>query len=346
MNHAGDTMSGPEVRLLAQQRRNDPLHRFTSTPYTAALPVMDRRIHLESNRPDIVDYMMELFTFYPRCEKPCLNFRWRIVSQADMTACPPWPKRHAFSDDGLRFVEFGQRSFIAVDLEACEAVAFIAEGLLADKVGFTSPFLDNLFCMTASSLSLTSLRANCVAFGRKGLLVFGTPNCGKTSASYLATKIGLEFYADEGVFAEIQDGKVRAWSGFWPAVFRPAGLEFYPELQGRTQPLYYRDSIFHHLSIERIRSAQTQPVTPTACVFLERRSSGSARVSKINPDEFRRLLLETLLFQEDERFSEQHARVLAEIANVPAYRFTYASDPAAAADFFLDVLHNPSPQSR
>lgn len=345
MSQVGDTISGSaSMTLLAERRKMDPLRRFISTPYTAALPVMDRSVRLESNRRDIVDYMMELFAFYPGCEKRRWSFRWRIVSQADVSACPPWPRRHAFSDDRLRFAEFGQRSFIAVDLEACEAVAFIAEGLLADKVGFTSPFLDNLFCMTASSLSLTSLRANCVAFARKGLLVFGTPNCGKTSASYLATRIGLEFYADEGVFAEIQDGMVRAWGGFWPPVFRQGGLEFYPELQGRTQPLYYRDSTFHHLSTQRTRRVQTEAVTPIACVFLERRASGSARVSRINPGELRHLLLENLLFKEDERFSEQHARVLAEIAKVPAYRFAYSSDPASAADFFKDVLDNPSPQ--
>jgi hypothetical protein len=326
--------------FVAQQRENDPLRRFTPTRYIADLPVMDRTVRLETNSSKIRDHMAELFAFYPGSGRGCVDFTWKIVSQADIQICPPWPKRHAFSDDGLRYAEFGQQNFLAVDLEAREAVAFIADGLVADKIGFTSPFLDNLFCMTASSLGLVSLWANCVAHGGKGLLVFGAQNSGKTTASYLATKLGLEFYADEGVFGEIQGDGVRVWGGFWPPVFRPDTLEFIPELRTCTQPLHYRKLMLHHLSTHQRRAVQRQPVRPVCCVFLERHVSGSARVSEMNRSEFRRLLGKNVLFKEEERFSKQYANVLAGIGNLPVHRLTYDSNPAVASNFFQDMLRN------
>jgi hypothetical protein len=285
-----------------------------------------------------VHHVVRLFSIYSRSAEGRADFTWKIVRQADRAIDPPWPERNAFSDDALRFAQFGQRTFIAVDIEAREAIAFIADGLVADKVGFTSPFLDNLFCMTASSLGLTSLRANCVALGRKALLVFGDPKSGKTTASYLATKRGLEFYADEGAFMKCELGRLQAWGGFWPPVFRPSALRFHKELQGHTRPLYYCQSIFHHLSGSKKQAVPKPPVIPMGCVFLERRRSGSARLSEVAPSEFGARLSENVLFKEEDRFREQYARTLAGLSKVPAYRFAYPCDPALAADLFQEML--------
>ena len=46
----------------------------------------------------------------------------------------------AFSDDGLRYVNLGQRNFFAVDLNTRKAVAFLSEELAKDNVGFISVF--------------------------------------------------------------------------------------------------------------------------------------------------------------------------------------------------------------
>lgn len=335
----GDTVDQPEeAHRPVQGRKDDPLRRFTATPLKSIFPMMGRTLHLETNDAEILTGVLDLFSVYPGLEDSHPQFTWKIVSEADIGVSPPWPKRHAFSDDVLRFVEFGQRTFIAVDLDAREAIAFIPAALRADKVGFTIPFLDTLFCMIASSLGVTALHANCVATGDKGVLVFGNPNSGKTTASYLATKSGLEFYADEGVFAELHNGGIRVWGGFWPAVFRPDSLQFYPELRDRTRPLRYCQSVFHHLVRHKHEAASKQPVLPLACVFLERCSSGSPTLLQIERTEMHRLLFDTLLFKEDDRYREQWAEVLAYLAQLPAYRFVYPGDPALAADLFRQLL--------
>ena len=322
----------------AEQRQEDPLRRLTPTLYTTALPVMGRTVRLETNSSKILEHAVGLFAPYPGSPNGGADFRWRIVSQTDVQRSPPWPKRSAFSGHGLRFAEFGQRNFLAVDLDAREAVAFLAQSLAEDELGLTSPFLDNLFCMTASSLGLVSLRANCVALGNKGVLVFGAYNSGKTTASYMAAKLGLEFHADEGVFAELQGGLLRVWGGFWPPAFRSETLHFLPELRTCTRPFSYRDFTLYHLSQQQFRATHVQSISPVCCVFLDRQVSTVPRLTPIAQIEWSRLLAGNVLFKDDDRFEKQRASVFAVLEALPAYRLAYDSNPAVAATLLRQML--------
>jgi DNA polymerase III delta prime subunit len=323
---------------LAEQYQEDPLRRLTPTPYHAALPVMGRTVRLETNSSKILEHIVGLFAPYPGSANGHPDFLWKIVSQSDVQMTPPWPKRSAFSGHGLRFAEFGQRNFLAVDIQAREAIAFLAQSLVEDELGFTSPFLDNLFCMTTGSLGLASLRANCVALGNKGILVFGAHNSGKTTACYIAAKLGLDFHADEGVFAEVEGGRLRVWGGFWPAAFRPETLQFLPELQSCTRPFSYRDFTFHHLSKQQFRATQVQSVSPVCCVFLDRQVSAIPRLSHIDHLELSRLLADNVLFKDDDRFEKARASVLAVLEALPGYHLAYDSNPAVAATFLRQIL--------
>ncbi|HXM22032.1 MAG TPA: hypothetical protein VN948_12300 [Terriglobales bacterium] len=328
--------------IPAGSQRRDPLRRFTPTPYTAGLPVMGRTVQLETNSLRILEHAAELFAPYPGSPDGHPEFLWRIVIQSHPQMNPPWPKRSAFSDHSLRFAEFGQRNFLAVDLDAREGIGFLAEGLAEDELGLTSLFLDNMFCMSAGSLGLVSLRADCVALGQKGLLVFGPPNSGKTTASYVAAKLGLEFHADEGVFVELEAGRLRAWGGFWPVAFRPDALQFLPELQGCARPLSYLDFTFYHVEKPRFQSNQARPVTPVCCVFLERQAANVPCLSPLARIELSRRLAEDVLFKDDDRFAQQHTTVFKALERLPAYHLSYGSDPAVAATSLRKILMDQS----
>lgn len=340
--------SPPSPSTRSTTKRDDPLRRFTPTPYTAALPVMGRMLRLETNDLRILERAVELFAPYPESPAGGCEFLWRIVSQLHPQISPPWPKRSAFSDRGLRFAQFGQRNFLAVDLAAREGIGFLAEGLAGDELGFTSPFLDNLFNMTAGSLGLVSLRANCVALGEKGLVVFGAHNSGKTTASYIAAKLGLEFHADEGVFMEVEASGLRAWGGFWPVAFRPDTLQFLPELQACARRFSYCDFSFYHLEKQKFQAARAHAVTPVGCVFLERRHTEAVpSLLPISRIELSRRLAECALFKDDDRFAQEQATVFHALAELPAYHLAYGGDPAVAAGFLWKILagHNIPEQS-
>jgi len=323
-------------------QRPDPLRRLTPTPYTAGLPVMGHTVKLETNDLRILERAVEVFAPYPGSPDGHVDFLWRIVIQSHPQMTPPWPKRSAFSGEGLRFAEFGQRNFLAVDLESREGIAFLAEGLADDELGLTCPFLENMFLMSVGSLGLTSLRAACVALGEKGLLVFGPANSGKTTSSYLATKLGLKFHADEGVFLELETGNLLAWGGFWPVAFRPETLQFLPELRGCTRAFSYLDFTFYYVEKSQFQAPEARPVTPVCCVFLERNTVSVPHVSPLSSIELSRRLAEDLLFKDDDRFDQQHAAVLSALEKLPAYHLAYGDDPATAAGVFPSLLKMPA----
>jgi hypothetical protein len=260
------------------------------------------------------------------------------VSEAHETSKPPWPERSIFWDDDLRFAQFGQRNFLAVDLRARQGIAYLGEGLAGEESGFSSPFLDSLFYMTAGSLGLTALSSACVALGEKSLLVLGAPNQGKTTACYLASKLGLEFVADQAVFVEQAGGILKAWGEFWPAAFRSDAFRFLPELRPLCRQFLYCDFSFHYMDKGQFQTLPLRPITPAGCVFLRREAAPRPQLAMLAPTEFSHRLRENLPFREDGQFRDQRDTILGSLGKLPAYDFAFASDPMTAAKCFRSLL--------
>ena len=314
----------------------DPLRRFVPTPHTAPLPMMGRTVRLETNNLRILEHMVKLFARYPGSPDGNPDFLWRIVVESDGRTSPPWPRRSAFSDHGLRFAEFGQRNFLAVDIDAREAIAFISEGLAEDALGFTSPFLDTMFYLTAGSLDLVPFSAACVALRGKGLLVLGSPDQGKTTASYLASKNGLNFHADQAVFLEREGGELRAWGDFFPVAFRPQALQHLPELRALTQRFSYYDYSCHYLI--RPDSDSALAVVPVCCVVLERESASVPCLVPLAECEISRFLSAGIAFKDEDRFEAQRVNMLQALGRLPFYLLKYGSDPATVVRLFRELL--------
>lgn len=321
---------------------NDPIRRFIATPYCAHLNVMGRTIRVETNHPKIVQHTTDLLAHYAGSARRDPDFVWRIVVEDDAQHSPVWPLRTAFSGAGLRFVAYGQRNFLAVDLDAKYAIGILSHGLMDDDLGLTSPFLDNMFCLTAGSLRLAPMWANCVAFRQRAVLLFGAPGSGKTCTSYLAEKLGLDFHADEGVFIETDSGNARCWGGFWPPAFRPEALEFYPELKSSSRPYRYRDLTLYHRAKQPSPLVAHLPAIPVCCLVLERHASIVARLLYVPLRHRAQLLTEYRLFKDDERFLEQQTTAVQALATLPSYVLRY-SDPADAARQVQNLLADPFP---
>ncbi len=319
--------------MQAVTTTSDPLRRFTPTPLAANLPAMGRTIRLETNSPTVLSQTRRLFERYAGQAPSQPEFLWRIVSEADPAVTPPWPEVSAFSDEGLRYVSFGHRSFLAVDLEAREGVGFLAEGLAQDEPGFSCPFLERLFLLTSSALGLTPVGAACVSLDERALLVFGPPGSGKTTSCYLARKLGLEWHADQATFLELAGDGLRAWDEFWPAAFRLEALRFLPGLEALTRPFHYRDLTFLYMEKSPRHDARAHSVVPVCCVLLEREAVAAAQLTRLSlrPEGY-------LLFREEERFKAQQAPVLRALARLPAYHLTYGSNPLEAASLFRSLL--------
>ncbi len=318
---------------------DDLLRRFTPTPLVADLRVMDRTIRLETNSPTILEHTRRALECYGGTPSGQPEFLWKLVSEADPELKPPWPEITAFSHEGLYLVNVGQRSFLAIDLEAKEAVGFLSEALSKDELGFSRPFLAMLFSITAEALQLTALSTACVALGEKGLLIFGPPKSGKTTSSYLAGKLGLEFHADHVAFLEFEGSGLRAWGEFWPAVFHLETQAFLPELSDITREFYCRNLTFLYLEKSPLRASEAHGVIPVSCIFLERQTAEVPQLTPLGRVEFAVRLKESCLFQDDE---PERAAIVRALGDLPAYRLAYGSDPTAAAIFFRSLLSSHS----
>jgi DNA polymerase III delta prime subunit len=326
-------------RMEIRAERQDPLRRFTLTPFVADLQLMGRPVRLETNRSAILSRALRVLARYQGATGRRPEFLWRIIGEPRVQMKPPWPERTAFSDESLRYINIGQKNFIAIDLDARLAAAFLAEGLAEDEPGFCSPFLGDLFYLTAGRLGLVPVSAACVAAGERGILIFGAPNSGKTTSGYLAGKLGLEFLADQAVFLEMEAAKLHAWGDFLPAAFRPETVQFLPELEAMTRTFRYRDLTFLYLEKQASNTpTPARPVVPVGCVFLERKRTSVPNLLPMGCAEFRARLKESLPFRDDQKFAPRRAEVLRALEEVPAYTLAYGSDPAATLDSYQDLL--------
>jgi hypothetical protein len=319
--------------------RQDLLRRFTSTPHTTDLQLMQRTVRLETNNKAVLALAQYFFKRHQhgRAGKP--QFLWRIVCESDPQVQSTALPLSAFSDVGLRYVNIGQRGFLAVDLESREATAFFSDRFVEGETRFRHrPPLDILFCMTAASLGLIALSGGCVGVSDRGVLIFGPPNSGKTTACYLAAKLGMEFHADQVVFLDMNRKTLRAWGDPFPAVFRPETIEFLPELRQTARLSTYEDLSFYYFDKSPLQARLAQPATPVCTLFLDRGATRDTELTRITPEEAVSRLRECMLFNEDARVDTQVTAALTALAEQPVYNLQYGSDPKIAATVIEEML--------
>jgi hypothetical protein len=326
--------------VLKHERVNraDPLRRFISTPYAKNLHCMGRCIRLETNSRPVVEHVGKLLEVYPSSGSRAPQFCWRIISEPLPPDIPLSLARFGFGHGHLRYADFGQRNFLAVDLLSRLAITYVSDELVRDAASLTYPFLDTLFCMCAATLGFTSLFANCIDVNGKGILLMGDPGCGKTTLSYLAAGAGMRLQADDGVFLEFDNHLLKAWGGFWPVVFRDEALRFLPEIRTLSNSFIYDHVVLHRVEKSRFQTADTSAVRPHCCLFLSGETS-DVRIVELSSQHLRDRLSEKILFEEDESFQSDQDLVLTELAKLPAYELCHGGNPALALPLMEQVIH-------
>jgi hypothetical protein len=331
-------MSEPFIRSS-----HDLLRRFTLTPFVSDLVAMGKTIRLETNSSTIQEAVLHAMACYEGIPSGHSEFLWRIVGEASLDSKTSWPEMTVACDAGLYCINLGQRSFLAIDLKAQEAVGFLAEDLVRDEAGFKWPVLATLFSISARALRLTALCAACVALDEKGVLILGPPKSGKTTAGYLAERLGLQFHADHITFLECEGHRLGAWGEFWPVVFHAETLEFLPELSATALPFRYCHQPYLHLEKTRSSTVVHHRVTPVACVFLSRQKAEAARIVPLDAVGCAARLKANFLFGEDDSLEPRRNAVWSALSRLPAYTLDYRSDPAEAVDAFAALLRGERP---
>jgi hypothetical protein len=341
----GDSLSGSRGQAESVSApkimgsREDLLRRFTSTPHAVDLRLMQRTVRLETNHKAVLDLALKFFARHQHGDVGDPEFVWRLISEPDPKVQSTAVPLTAFSDSGLQYVNIGQRGFLAVNLARREAVGYLADAFLEGEARLRDrPPLDILFCMTAASLGLTAMSGACVGLEDRGVMVFGPPNSGKTTSSYLAAKLGLEFQADQVVFLDLKRDVLSAWGDPFPAVFRPGAIEFLPEIRRSAQRSTYADLSFYYFDKSTLQSRWAKPITPVCSLFLDRSTACETRLQEISREEAASRLGNCMLFEEDSQFDAQTLGAITSLAIKPAYSLRYDTDPKIAATFIEKML--------
>ncbi len=300
---------------------------------------MQRTVRIETNNQVVLQLAQKFFERYQHGHRREPEFIWRIVSEPNSGVNSTAVNLSAFSAYGVRFLNVGQRGFLAVDVEQRKATGYLAELFFeADARLRHRPPLDVLLCMTAASLRLTALSGACVGIEDRAALIFGPPNSGKTTSSYLAARMGMKFHADQVVFLDMEKGTLRAWGDPFPAVFRPETLQFLPELGSATHFSTYSDLTFHYFDKGAFQSRWAEPVLPMYNIFLDRRAGCESELREITQHEVLSRLRESVLFEEDSRFDSQILAAIWELSKKPSFALRYDSDPMIAANIIDRML--------
>lgn len=322
-----------------QPKRQDLLRRFAPTPHAADIRLMGRTVRLETSSEAVLDLARSFFRSHQVGPEGKPEFVWRIFCEADPRVGSSAMPLSAFSDSGLQYVNIGQRGFLAIDHDIRQAVVFLPDEFLKGAARFRHrPPLDILFSMTAASLGLTTLSGGCVGINDRSILIFGPPNSGKTTASYLASKAGMRFHADQVIFLDRKVNLLRAWGDPFPAVFRPETIKFLPELQKRTIYSTYEDLEFYYFDKTPLQPRLVEPLIPICGLFLNRDGTGEKQLSKLTKAEALARLPSCLLFDEDEKFDAQISAALSALSTLPIYELRYRQDPKIAAGVIQELL--------
>lgn len=135
----------------------DLMKRFTETPLETMVWLSGTKIHVETNCQAVVNGLERALTPRTASVPDCPDFVLRVVAESDGNfELAPASSIHHLSHDGLSFISLGQKSFLACDRQARQAICFISQNLATDDRQFSHQFLPALLSLLKESIETLS----------------------------------------------------------------------------------------------------------------------------------------------------------------------------------------------
>lgn len=308
--------------LNLERRRADALLRSVELPLQATWYPLGFRLDLATNSRDVLEAAAEAWSpFRPEFDGPPLELRVVVqkgdVQEGDLAAEP------VFRSQGHLFSIVADRDNLAsFDPDSLFGFCCVSARTAADRAWFRWHFLEGAVYMMLAQRHVVPVHGACVARG-SGVLLCGGSGAGKSTLAFACARSGWTFIGDDTVMLLPQPEDRIAIGKPHQARFRQDAPELFPEL--RRYPASERPNGKLGMEVPLadfpgIRTASRCEIV--SVVFLERRCGAAAHAVPMPGAE----VLESLLHDGPDYGDEvyqRHAKAIARIAAVPAYRMRY-----------------------
>jgi hypothetical protein len=236
------------------------------------IPVLGVPVRFESNSPEAIDLVEQSFRVWRiLASRPELQAAARLTVRIAVSASEA---ADAAGPDITHYMPDRQRLLLALpggvacaDFGRREAVAHVAEGLLAQREFIRRNVIEGLTLFMITQLDRHPVHAAAVARGGVALLLAGPSGVGKSTLAYAAVREGLTFLSDDTVYVQ-QDPRLRIWG--MPARFclTPDARTHFPELADAEPTALGSGKTKIVVDTIQCRDEEPLPMTERAAVVL------------------------------------------------------------------------------
>jgi hypothetical protein len=206
----------------------------------------------------------------------------------------------------------------------------VTREVASDSAYFNYYFLKPLAYLLLAPRNFAFVHASCVARNGRAMMLCGDAGAGKTCLAFACARQGWTFLSGDAAHL-LHD------SPDFSVVGRPHSIRFRESAKALFRELAAWQSVVRpngkasmEIETERLRLQTASRAPASHIVFLERRSTGVARIASVTRDEAMARLDETVFFG-DAAIRRKQRATLAHFASLPAVTLAYSTLEGAEA---------------
>lgn len=313
----------------------DPLGYNTPLPFSGEFFPLGFALQIQTNSQEVLAAAATSFATTdlasPHGNIPEQRLHLRFVMAPAQNSLPPAAPVYRAQGKFLS-VAAGPNHFANCDLETSTAACWITTTVAANQRFFRYHYLEGIVYSLLCYRFVTPVHASCAAVGEAGALLSGPPGTGKSCLAYACARAGLTFVSDDVgyLLRGDADGRLAGRPRFLR--LRPSALSLFPELEAEPVGADIDGEPIIEIQVDQRAGIATAPgCAAKAVVFLERRPSGPAAISPVDPQLALQLLVKELPVI-GEPANRRQVQSLESLVRRGAYRLTYADLGSAAIE--------------
>jgi hypothetical protein len=276
---------------------DDPLLVSTPLPLRAVFYPLGFAVEIHTNSKDILTAAQESWGMYKQefFERP-VEIRVGVAGNTAVCSAVPFfrSQRHLLS------IVSDNETFGLCDLSKGFGYCWTTPGTAKNRPFFRYHFLEGIALCLLGQLYWTPVHAACVALHGKGLLLCAQSGTGKSSLALACARAGWTFISDDAAEL-IRSRRDRTVVGNpYHMRFRESACKLFPDLRQRLVKVRGNGKVGIELPTAELGIKTATQSTVDHIIFLQRRSSGPARLEHFSKDEAFELLSEVARYGEAE----------------------------------------------